>query len=479
MFAIPRETMAHTTSTTMMQIFRKACARSENGSATATPKNNYRHPVFEMINLPRVPLLFAIVVAIASVTISFGQAPRKIARIDTEGLQAVTRENVIAMTELKVGDPFTVGAVDAAAQRLIDSGLFKNVGYRTRTTGAAVTITFQLEELKSNSSPLIFDNFIWFSDEELTAVVKSVLPSFTGSIPDTGKSTEMIKQALQTLIVDRKLAGTVEYTLTDTGHLFRVGGVPLNICTLHFPGSNKVPEQELIETTKSSTDLNYSRQAAMTFPKYGLFPLYREVGHLKAAFGAPVAKPDTNPGCEGGVDLTIPVNEGLAYSWAKAEWRGNQAFSPNELESALGMKVDEVAKGKKFDRGLKDVQKLYGTKGHIDAHLNAEPDFDDAAQRVTFRIDVREGPVYRMGAVEFKGFSEEDAEALKQRWRLGVGAVYDESYSGRFLREDGATVFSRILRARQAQGKPVPNVSVRGKPDRHALSVDVTIEIKN
>jgi hypothetical protein len=61
----------------------------------------------------------------------------------------------------------------------------------------------------------------------------------------------------------------------------------------------------------------------------------------------------------------------------------------------------------------------------------------------------------------------------------GVGAVYDESYSGRFLREDGAPVFSRIVRSQQAQGRPVPNVSVSRKPNRHALSVDVTIEIKN
>ena len=430
-----------------------------------------------MIKLFRPSLLVALLLGCA--TISFGQAGRKIARIETEGLQALSRENVIAMTELKVGDPFSVGAVDAAAQRLIDSGLFKNVGYRTRTIGDAVTISFQLEELKTNSSPVVFDNFIWFSDEDLTAVVKSVFPSFTGSIPDTGKAAETIRQALQTLLTDRKFPGTVEYTLTDTGHLFRVGGNPMNICTLHFPGSDKVPEQKLIETTKSSTDLNYSRQAALTFPKYGLFPLYREIGHLKATFGAPIAKPDTNPGCEGGVDLTIPVNEGLAYSWAKADWRGNQIFSPNDLENALGMKVGEVANGKKFDKGLKAVEKLYGTKGRIDAHFNADPAFDDAAKQVTFRIDVSEGPEYRMGAVEFKGFSEEDAEALKQKWKLGVGAVYDESYAGRFLSEDGAAIFSRILRSRQSQGRPVPNLSVKGTPNRHALSVDVTIEIKN
>src|SRR5688572_2033980 len=433
----------------------------------------------QMISLSRTALLLVVALLISCATSSFGQDARKITQIDTEGLQVLSRENVIAMTELKIGDAFSVGVVDAAAQRLLDSGLFKNVGYRTRTTGAAVIITFQLEELKSHSSPVVFDNFVWFSDEELIAVVKSVLPSFAGSIPDTGKSAEMIKQALQTLIVDRKLAGTVEYTLTDTGHLFRVGGLPLNICTLHFPGADKVPEQKLIATTKSSTDLNYSRQAALAFPKYGLFPLYREVGHLKASFGAPIAKPDTTPGCEGGVDLTIPVNEGLAYSWARADWRGNQIFSPNDLENALGMKVDEVANGKKFDKGLKNVEKLYGTKGRIEARFNAEPGFDDPAQKVTFRIDVSEGPEYRMGAVVFKGFSEEDAEALKQKWQLGVGAVYDESYSGRFLREDGAAIFSRISRSRQAQGRPVPNVSISHKPNRHALSVDVTIEIKN
>lgn len=432
-----------------------------------------------MIKLFRSSLLLSLAFLIACATLSFGQAGRKIARIETEGLQSLSRENVIAMTELKVGDPFSVGAVDGAAQRLIDSGLFKNVGYRTRTAGDAVTISFQLEELKTNSSPVVFDNFIWFSDEDLAAVVKSVLPSFAGTIPDTGKSAEMIRQALQTLLVDRKFPGTVEYTLTDTGHLFRVGGMPLNICTLHFPGAQTVPEQKLIETTKSSTDLNYSRQAALTFPKYGLYPLYREVGHLKATFGAPIAKPDTNPGCEGGVDLTIPVNEGLAYSWAKADWRGNQIFSPDTLESAVGMKVGEVANGKKFDKGLRAVEKLYGTKGHIDAHFNADPSFDDAAQQVTFRINVSEGPEYKMGAVTFQGFSEDDAEALKQKWKLGVGAVYDEGYPGRFLSEDGAAIFSRILRSRQSQGRPVPNVNIKGTPNRHALSVDVTIEIKN
>lgn len=422
--------------------------------------------------------LLAIALAISCATISFGQAPRKIARIDTEGLQALSRDNVIAMSQLTIGDPFSVGAVDAAAQRLIDSGLFKNVGYRTHTTGTAVTITFQLEELKRNSYPVVFDNFIWFSDEELAEVVKGVLPSFSGSIPDTGNTAEMIRQALQKLLDGRKLPGTVEYTLTDTGHLFRVGGAPLNICTLHFPGSHAVPERRLIETTKDSTDLNYSRQSATTFPKYGLFPLYRELGHLKATFGAPLAKPDTNPGCEGGVDLTIPVNEGAAYSWSSPEWSGHHVLSADELNAALGMKNGEVANGKKFDKGVKEVEKAYGKHGHIQAHLSSVAEFDDAAQRVTFKIAVSEGPQYRMGTVEFKGVSETDAVALKGKWRLKTGEIYDQSYTDRFFREDAVLLLSRIFQERRAMEKQGSPVDIRRDVNRGALTVNLVIEIK-
>jgi len=110
------------------------------------------------------------VVVLAAMTI-FAQAGQKIAKIELEGLQALTAETVIATSGLKVGERFSVDATDEAAQRLLSSGLFKKVGYRTRNAGGNVTITFQLEEVKGQSSPVVFDNFIWFSDEELAAAI--------------------------------------------------------------------------------------------------------------------------------------------------------------------------------------------------------------------------------------------------------------------------------------------------------------------
>ena len=417
------------------------------------------------------------VVVLAAMTI-FAQAGQKIAKIELEGLQALTAETVIATSGLKVGERFSVDATDEAAQRLLSSGLFKKVGYRTRNAGGNVTITFQLEEVKGQSSPVVFDNFIWFSDEELAAAIKREVPSFNGSAPDIGNTNEAIKKALQNLLTERKLPGQVEYNPTEHEHLFRVEGAPMKICTLHFPGAQTVPEEKLIEATRSAVDPEYSRQSAKTFPKYSLYPIYRELGHLRATFGAPIAKPETKPGCEG-VDLTIPVNEGARYSWAKAEWSGNQVLSSKELDDALGMKAGEVANGKKFDTGLKEVQKAYGKSGHIQTLMKPTPEFDDAATNVTFKIAVNEGPQYRMGTVEFKGFSAEDAATLGKKWALKSGEVYDQTYVSQFLRSDAGETIWRITKDRQTRGKPTLNLGTQEVPNRETLTVNLVIELKD
>src|SRR4051812_14119230 len=93
-------------------------------------------------------ILSAIFLIILVTTAAFAQDARKIGGLEIEGLQSLATETVVATSGLKVGDTFSVEAIDAAAERLLSSGLFKRVAYRTRNAGANVTITFQLEEVK-------------------------------------------------------------------------------------------------------------------------------------------------------------------------------------------------------------------------------------------------------------------------------------------------------------------------------------------
>ncbi len=195
--------------------------------------------------LSRVALLLTAVI-IAATAGHAQQADRKIARIEVQGLQRLPTDEVIAATQLKPDTVFSVTEVDAAGQRLIDTGLFTKVGYQTRTNGNQVTVIFQVEEAKSSQSPVLFDNFVWFTDEELYIAIKREVPSFSGTAPDAGTMTDSIKLALQNLLDQKQIKGTVEYAAWQTGvnsakqeHVFSVTGITNSDLQIELSGREK------------------------------------------------------------------------------------------------------------------------------------------------------------------------------------------------------------------------------------------------
>jgi outer membrane protein insertion porin family len=410
----------------------------------------------------------------------------KIAKIEFEGLNRLSAEELITTAGLKIGQPFEISALDAAAQRLIDSGLFKNVAYRTRPNRDQITITFQVEEAKASTSLVVFDNFIWFTETELIGAVRREVPSFSGTAPDNGDTVERISKALQRFLHEHQIEATVNYMAAQDSpgsstqeHVFSVIGVPMPICTLHFPGASNISEAKLIESSKSLLGNDYSNMFVSQFALKNLFPLYREAGQLKAAFSPPLAKPEASATCKSGVELTIPVDEGYVYKWDKAEWSGTAALTAQDLNPVLGMQSGETANGIKLDKATREIERAYGRKGYLMVRIRSVPEFDDTAQKVTYKMDVREGQQFRMGNLIAKGFSESNAKLLHDRWGLKTGEIFDEGYIDEFSKKHLGEILRGTLLERRAQGKAPPNIKWSKSIDKAALTVDVTIELTN
>ena len=406
----------------------------------------------------------------------------KLAKVEFEGIKRLSRDQLITTSGLEIGQPINVAALDAAGQRLLDSGLLKKLSYRLHTDNSQATVIFQIEEAVDMRHPVIFDNFIWFTEDDLAIAARHDVPSFDGTALDAGNMTDQIAHALELLLAEHKIEGKVEYIPSAgpggnlAAHVFAVRGIKIPICTLHFPGAQNVTEARLIKGSKDLMPVDYSRTFASSFAVANLFPLYREVGQLRATFGKPVAKPLTTDKCKDGVDLTIPVDEGLVYSWEGAEWSGNHVFAAEELDKALQMKPGEVANGLKFDKGLQAVTKVYGRKGYIEGGLKATAVYDDGASKVAFRIEVKEGPQYRMGNLIVKGLPDNQTNYLRGKWEMLKGDVYDAGYAADFFKNAFRDVFRSIVEERQVQGKPKPEVTTSERPNRAALTVDVTFE---
>jgi len=431
-----------------------------------------------------VATLSSIILVIIAFTVARAQQQvRTIARIEIEGLQRLSRDEVIATSGLKIGAQFSIEELDAAGQRLVDSGLFAKVAYRTTSNGNQLTVVFQVEEVKGGQSPVAFDNFVWFTNDELVAAIKREVPSYNGTASDAGRMTDDVKRALENLLKERGIEGTVDYAPFLSGgkqeHLFSVAGVSIPICTLHFPGARNVSEAKLVKSAKQMTDADYSRSSAIAFSTFVLFPLYREAGQLRAKFSQPVAKLEASEKCKRGVEVNIPVEEGPIYLWERAEWTGNETVTPQELNEVLGMKNGEVANGVKIDKRLREIGSLYGRTGHLDLSLRAEPEFDDTASRVTYRIVVKEGPQYRMGTIKVKGLNEAEARSLERKWKLKSGEIFDTSYFERFFKTDVTEEMQKLFAARRALGKGPPDIKEDISPNRQTLTADVTIEFKD
>ncbi|MBD0371549.1 MAG: hypothetical protein ICV60_11980 [Pyrinomonadaceae bacterium] len=405
-----------------------------------------------------------------------GSKPGRLARIEFKGLERLKEEQAVAASGLKIGQQIDTNMLDAASQSLIDSGLFKKLSSRYHVDNGQVTVTFTVEEA-SAAIPVVFDNFIWFSEEELLGAIRRDVPTFDGTAPETGTLTDQIARSLERLLKERNIQGQVEYKPSadpsgrNAKQVFSVTGVPLPLCSISFPGASGISESELVKNSRPLMSNDYSREFVTEFAKSNLIPLYQVKGHLRAKFLSPKAVPQSSKDCKDGVAVTIPVEEGLVYSLGKVEWEGANALGGPELETSLGMKAGEVANGVKFADGLKAVRAAYGKRGFLALRLNPSPDFDDANRRVSYRIGVTEGPQYRMGTLVINGLSEADAERLKSRWQLQPGQIYDASYLKSFLAKARMEIMSALSSGRKGIG-------TEEKSDRQKLTVDVIITFK-
>jgi outer membrane protein assembly factor BamA len=409
------------------------------------------------------------------------QQAMRLERIEFKGLERVKQDEALEKSGLKVGQSVTIDELDVVANNLLASGLFKNLSYNIKGTTDKAVLTFTVIE-QTWTMPVAFDNFVWFTDEELREAIKRKVPAFDGTAPEAGNVTEQIKQALSDLLRDRKIDGTVEYSLSadpsgrKVEHLFGVKGPGLRVCKVNYQGARALSEETLVMKSGGIFDNDYSRAYVLGFVQSNLIPLYLERGYLRASFSPPKAKPDSTADCEKGLAVSMYVDEGSIYVWDKAAWDGAEALTAQELDAALGMKGREVANVVKIDKGLASVRRAYARKGFLVASVRATQEFDDENRSVAYHFQVQEGPQYRMGDLIIDGLSESDTNNLRGRWAILHGEVFDADYPDQFLKKNVAEFLRDAMRA----GHQLPPMKIKGNAVNDPVKrvVNVTLEFK-
>src|ERR1700730_1674381 len=272
-----------------------------------------------------------------------------------EGSRILTEAQVVSLTRLQTGSQVGKNDLQAAADRLVESGMFSTVSYSFQTRGAGVLVTFHVKE--SPRIPAYFDNIPWFRDSKLGDAIRKTIPFFDGTLPEAGAVVDQASDAVKDLLTSRGLQVSIQHAVTanPTGEgnvqEFRVEGATVQISKLEFGDpsltASKAVQQHLSEIQGKA----YSRMTIDLFLTEAIRPIYLQQGYLRAKLGPPEVRLTRNPDQKlpEQIPVYVPVAPGDVFHWKEVRWTGNVVLSVFTLTSLLGAKSGEVGNGTQIE----------------------------------------------------------------------------------------------------------------------------------
>lgn len=361
-----------------------------------------------------------------------GSGTAELREVKCDGQKKLTEGQIAGLTGLQTGTQVGREDLQKAADKLVASGLFATVKYDFKTRAEGLTLDFHVTE--SPRVPAYYDNFPWFGDSELNDAIRAQLPFFDGTLPEAGNVVDIAADAIHGLLVAHKLDLPVQHQVVGNplgdGNIqqFTVEGAGLKIASLSFSDAalvaNPVVQQHLSEINGKP----YSRTTIDVFLAEQIRPVYLRQGYLKAKLGPPEVRLSGPPTAKLPEELPVyvPVATGDVYHFGDVQWSGNNVISSIALGAYLGLKNGAVANGMEMEAALEQIREEYGRRGYLDATVQPESSFDDAAHTVSYKIAISEGKQYHMGGWVITGISSNGESRVRTTFPIAAGDVFDK-----------------------------------------------------
>ena len=127
-------------------------------------------------------------------------------------------------------------------QQLGETGAFSNVAYTFQFSPEGMKLELQVTD-SDRFVPARFENFVWLSEKELLEKLQASVPLFQGQLPVTGKLIDDVSDVLQTLAIEHKLKGRVDFLRLGPADgpieafEFSITGEDIRIRQIEFPGA--------------------------------------------------------------------------------------------------------------------------------------------------------------------------------------------------------------------------------------------------
>lgn len=355
--------------------------------------------------------------------------PKKITFSGTTANQA----ELLAVSGLKPGDAVDQPAIQAAAQKLLDTGLFTDV----RFSFDGVDLNYALKPAET-LEPVSYANFPWWDDTALNAAVAAKVPLFHGSVPPESAMQQQVAAALTALLAEKGLQASVtavpakDTSGKDAGVQFHIDAPPVEIGAVNFSGVSGVWTEPVSAIGKAAVGQDFDPATEATLAT-ALRAIYHRQGYLDVtltsfAHGEPQVKDGKVL-----VPVSATVAEGAQYRLAGLHLAGDVLTKPEDFAKVARIHPGDVANEDLLRGTLAMVATAYKAHGYLRARIDATPTKDATAHTVDYAITVDPGAVFHMGALSLVNLNEAQKSQVMQYWPLKLGDVYDAVLVPQFL----------------------------------------------
>ena len=359
--------------------------------------------------------------------------------IHSDGLKSLPEPELITLCGLQTGAQAGRDDLQAAADKLVQSGLFAKVRYNFQTRTDGLLVTFHVEE--APRIPAYFDNLPWFADSELNDAIRKKLPFYDGTLPTHGSVVDEAADAVHEYMAGHGLTAALEHSVvanpTGEGSIlqFHIDGASLRIAHLEFSDPSLNSSHAIQQALSDLLGKPYSRTAIDLFIFEQVRPIFQQKGFLRAKLGPPEVRLTGNPNQKlpEQIPVFVPVNPGTVYRWGAVQWAGNSAMQSAALTTTVGLKPGEVADGMAIEAGWDHVREEYGRRGYLETKIEPSAVYDDQGHTVSYKVAIEEGKSYHFAKLVVTGLSITAEKRLREAWPIAAGEILDKAKYEEFL----------------------------------------------
>jgi outer membrane protein assembly factor BamA len=393
----------------------------------------------------------------------------KLPQIIFTGTPAFSEADLLKISGLHAGAISTQAEVQAAAQHLSDTGLFADVHFESNAKGLVYTLKPMPTE---NLLPAHFNNFVWWTPDELISALKTRVPLYIGVVPISGNLQDNISAALKAMVAEKGVTANIVAIpsspgpgATPTAISFAIDSPEVIIHTLTLAQASAAMQAKLDKVIKEQTGKPFLQDTIRSGITSQVTEVYRNDGYLDATVldvthSAPQATASSID-----LDLTATISEGEPYRITQLTWSGSDIMSAADFDKQAKLKPEDIASQSALRQSLAPLGHAYYAKGFQDAKIQAAPTIDHATHHVTYTVHIIPGDQYRLHSVKAVGLSDEQHKQFDSAWHMNAGDFYDLNYLSEFLKKNSSL---QALRGYSATWKALSD------PNTHLVDLTIT-----